>query len=158
MKRHSVSRRRVLAGASASAAALAPVTATALGGPPGQSDPIFAAIKAFEAARDALNNHPSLEMEHLSVEASWEALEPAEDAYFGAQRDLLTTRPTTVDGLLTFIEFLIDQEEGETCHFPDLPEWWAPIALNTIAASIRAMQARMSSHEPQGRPAGRLMV
>jgi hypothetical protein len=146
MKPNSLSRRSLLAGASAAAAAMTPVAAAApLSGLPDSPDPIFAAIEAFNATRDALNNHPSHSMK-LNAEQADEMLRPAEDAWFCASDDLFWKTPTTLNGLLAFIDFLRDQEEfregeEEVGDFPDLPEWWPGAALQVIAESIRTMLA-----------------
>jgi hypothetical protein len=151
MKPNSFSRRRLLAGASAVAAATTtPVAATALSGVAAGSgepsdDPIFAAIEAFNATRDALNNHPAYAMD-LTFDQEDEMIRPAEKAWVGAQDDLFWKKPTTIEGLLAFIDFLKDQEEfregeEEEGEFPDLPEWWPGAALQVIAESIRTMLA-----------------
>ena len=59
-----------------------------------------------------------------------------EEAWYDAQDDLLETQPTTVAGLLAFIGCLKEKEE---CH--TFPDDGIPVALDTIAASIRAMTA-----------------
>jgi hypothetical protein len=149
MKLNSVSRRRVLASISAMAATVTPAATTALSGLPGvpnEPDPIFAAMEAFERTKDELNNHPALKME-LTASQEREMMRGAEKAWSDAQ-DLLfwpQNTPTTIEGLLAFIDFLKDQEEFEDDEddggeFPELPGWWPGAALQVIAASIRTMR------------------
>jgi hypothetical protein len=91
MKPNSLSRRRLLAGAT-----LAPAAATALSGLPGHPDPIFAAIEAYYATSDAHNNHPAYAMD-LTFDQECEMIRPAEEAWLYGRDDLFWKKPTTIE-------------------------------------------------------------
>ncbi len=139
-----------------SIAAFGTAPATSLSAVPASSavDPIFAALQRERETHEAVEIQAKIDDAKIdealasrgNVKGSmwWKVvrkieengLMQAHDTWRDAQDDLLTTPPTTIAGLLAFIAWLLGQpEEGL------LPDGWEETALDTIAASIRAMTA-----------------